>query len=416
MRSRMRWAASAALLSMVAACGGVATGGGGSSGGGQQKGGDVLIGASYPLTGIWAENGQNCVQGMQLAADEINAAGGIKALGGAKVKIVTADTSSNDPGQAKTVTAGLINDKKVSALVGSYLSSMTLTSVIAAEQGHIPMISQSFVDKLTNSGYKYLFQIAPKASSFGTATVKDLMAVFKDQGVPLKTIAIVDGDDASAKAQATAVADAAQKQGLQVAANVTYPDGLTDASAIVSQLAATHADAIVGGGALSDIALIIKGLRARGVMTPIANPGGGGTLTPQFGPTLGSLANGVMSTSAWNYDLKLPGVTAANAAYQKKYNQPMPQEAGESWVAVHALAAAMETTKSSDPQVIRDQLAKAEFTTGPQSAMPPGKLAFDSTGANKYVVPVLVQWQNGSLVTIYPSDVASAKPLPLHGG
>lgn len=399
----------ASATAMTAACtGGIATK---SDDEVADKGGPVLIGAPYPLTGIWAENGQNSVHGMKLAAQEINAAGGIKALGGAKIKIVSTDTSSEDPGQAKSVTDGMLNDQDISALVGSYLSSMTLTSVLAAEDAQVPMITQSYVDELTQSGYKYLFQIAPKASAFGSTTVADLIALSKAQGHPTQTIAVIDGDDASAKAQAASVVGAAKKQGLKVVADITYPDGLSDASSIVGKVAATKPDVIVAGGALADIALIIRGIRARGITAPIANPGGGGTLTPQFASTLGKYANGILSTSAWNYDLQLPGVAAATKEYQQQYNQPMPQEAGESWAAVYDIAAAIEKSGSKDPQAIRDALASMEFDSTPASAVPPGKVAFTASGANQFIKPILVQWQNGRLRTVYPSNVATTQIL-----
>lgn len=418
MTSRMAVASTACILTLVAACGGVATqdeaASSASSAG--ECGDEVTIGAPYPLSGVWAENGQNSLRGMELAAEEVNAAGGIKALDGAKVKIVSADTSSDNPGQAKAVTEGLLQSGDMSAVVGSYLSSMTLTTAIATETAKVPIITQSFVDDLTKKGYQYLFQIAPKASTFGTKTLENVSGVFKDQGRELKTVAIAGGDDASSKAQAEAVKAAAEAQGLQVPAVVIFPNGLTDAGPIVSQLARADADVIVIGSNLSDTALIIRGLRARGLTAPVAAPGGGGALTPQFTTTLGPAAEGVMASAAWNADLKLEGVAEVAKTYEQKHGVFMPQEAGESWAAVHQLAQLMEEGKTCAPQKLRDALAKAEFTEGPGAAVPPGKVAYDDTGANEFIEPILVQWQGGALRTIYPKDVAAVDALPLVGG
>ena len=94
----------------------------------------------------------------------------------------------------------------------------------------------------------------------------------------------------------------------------------------------------------------------------------------------------------------------------------MPQEAGESWVAVHQLAKLMEEGATCSPQALRDALAGAEFTSGPEAALPPGKVAYDEVGANQYITPILVQWQGGKLSTVFPLDVAAAPALPLTGG
>jgi branched-chain amino acid transport system substrate-binding protein len=348
---------------------------------------------------------------MKLAAHQINSHGGIKALGGAKIKIVTADTSSDNPAQAKSVTSRMLGGNNISALVGSYLSSMTLTSVVAAETGKVPMITQSYVNKLTESGYKYLFQIAPRASQFGKATVEDVIGAAKASGHPIKSVAIVDGNDASAKAQSAAVANEAKKRGLKVVANITYPDGLSSASSIVRKVSASNADVVIAGGALPDITLIIRGLRTHGVTTPVVNPGGGGTLTPKFASTLGKYANGVLSTSAWNSDLNLPGVKQTAKAYKNKYGVFMPQEAGESWAAVYDIKKAIKMAHSQKPQKIRNALAALDAKSGSASAVPPGRVAFTSNGANKYIKPILVQWQNGKLRTVGPSKVATTTVL-----
>src|SRR3954451_12140188 len=128
MRTRLTAVGAAGLLALLTACGG---GGTQDQSGGELKCGDAVnIGAPYPLSGVWAENGQNSLNGMLLAADEINAAGGIRALHGATISIVSGDTSSDNPGQAKTVTENMLQGNDMSAVVGSYLSSMTLTTVI----------------------------------------------------------------------------------------------------------------------------------------------------------------------------------------------------------------------------------------------------------------------------------------------
>lgn len=402
-------AVSGAALLIAACSSGSGSGTSGSGSGGSDA--TVVIGAPYPLSGTWAQNGINSLQGMELAAQQINAAGGLTGLNGAKIKIVSADTSSDNPGQARSVTEGLISNDHAAALVGSYLSSLTLATVVAANHDQVPLITQSFVNKLTSSGYKYIFQIPPTATALGNATVVDLVNVMKSTGQTVSTVTNINGNDASSVSQGAGFVAAAKANGLSVVGDVHYPDGLSSASAVVNKVLGQHPDAIGLAGALPDVSLIIKGLRQAGVTVPIISEGGGGALTNQFATTLGQYAQGMLATSAWNWDLPYPGVAAAEAAYKAKYHENMPQETGESWVAVYQIAQAINAAHSANPVTIRNQLAQAQFTSGPASAVYPGKVTYDPNGLNKYSTPMLVQWNGGILRTVYPSEVATAKVI-----
>jgi branched-chain amino acid transport system substrate-binding protein len=395
------------VVMLLSACGGVATQGEGASG---EEGGPVKIGAPFPLSGTWAENGQNNVQGMQLAVDEINNNGGIEALDGAQLEVVDVDTTSDDPSQAQSVTTRLIRDERVSALVGSYLSSLTLTTSTAAEQEGVPMVTQSFVDELTNRGYSNIFQLPPKSSVFGTDTVQYYVDIARAQGRPVESAAIFASNDAATKAQAEAVQAEAESQGIEVGAPVSYPPGIEDASAIINQIQSAEPDVIFAGGPVGDITLIIQGLRDRGIEAPVVGTGGTGFLIKGLAEGLGEQVNGVLSLSAWNEDMQLEGVAISDAseAYKQTYNEPfMPQEAGESYVAVYLIKEAIEQAQSSDPAAIRDALAQLSVESGPEAAMPPGQIAFDETGMNVYVSPIMIQWQDQVPKTVYPDEFAS---------
>jgi branched-chain amino acid transport system substrate-binding protein len=403
-------AATLAACSSSGSSGSAAGGGASASGGG--SGQTIVIGAPESITGPDALNGANCVKGMELAAQEINAAGGIKALGGAKVKIVSVDTSSTDPAQALSATQKLIQQNHPVALVGSYATAMTQESSRAAEEAGIPILTQSLASTLTTTGNKFLFQIPPNATDLGTTLMTDLEAVAKSQGASFQSLAIVTGNDASGQEENTAVTAAAKTAGIKVSASESYPVGLSDATSIVSALQGAKPSAIVIEGVLPDITLIMKQARSSGVTAQFVSPGGGGILTPQFLSSVGSsIANGTVAISPWNWDLQLPGVAAAAAAYDKEYNVSfMPVESGESWAGVQQIVAAINAAKSADPSKIRDALASTTFSSGPASAMPPGKVSYTSTGASA-AEPILLQWQNGKLQTIYPTSLATTKAL-----
>jgi branched-chain amino acid transport system substrate-binding protein len=371
-------------------------------------GGEITIGAPYPLTGVWAENGQNSLRGLRLAVDEINAAGGIHALGGTKLRVVSADTGSTDPSQAQTATTKLITTDHATAIVGCFLSSMSLTASTVAERQHVLFVTQSLIDQLVQRGYRYIFKLPAGTSQTGPAAVRAYLSIAKSQGSSPSSVGIFSSNDAASKAQSATLRTYAEQQGLKVTSYQLYTPGLTDATAIVTALAASHADVIFGAGSAADLTLIIKGLRGRDVHTPVVGSGGTGFLGADLGTSLGPNVNGILAISGWNDDLSLPGIQQAAQRYRATYREPfMPNEAGESWVAVHLVAAAIEKAASTDPAKVAAALRQAPFTTGEASSMPPGKVGFDATGANTAVTPIMIQWQGGRPRTVWPANVAA---------
>lgn len=372
-------------------------------------GGTIKIGAPYPLTGTWAENGRNSLRGMEIAAKEINENGGIKALGGAHLQIVSADTGSTDPSQAQTATMKLIDTDQVSAVVGSFLSSMSLTASTVAEQSRVPFVTQSLIDQLVTRGYQYTFKVPPHTSATGPAALHAYLDVAATSGKPAPTrVAIFTSNDAASKAQSDALRTEAEQRRLSVVAFEAYTPGLTDASAIVTSLAAARPEVIFGAGSVGDLTLIVQNLRNRGISTPIVGSGGTGFLGKGLVEGLKDRVNGISAISAWNDDLQMPGVAEAATRYRTQYGEPfMPNEAGESWVATHLVAAAMENAHSSAPEAVAHALHTTATTSGPSSSMPPGRVEFDSVGANSAVVPIMIQWQDGRPRTIWPAPVAT---------
>lgn len=369
-------------------------------------GGQVIkIGAPFPLTGPWAENGNNSLHGVQFAVDAINAAGGIKSMGGAKLQVVSGDVQ-NDAALAASVTRKLIEVDKVAALIGCYLSSFTLTASTEAEKGKVPMITNSFVDNLTTRGYKYLFQPPAKASMMGTAAVTYLKAAADGAGVKLTKAANISSDDANSQAQARTIGDLAGKNGIQQLYLDFFTAGLTDASSIVNKVKSSGADVLFIGGPTPDEILIVRTLRAMGWNKPVIGSGGGGIPTPAFGEALKQAADGVFGIVAWNWDMPYSGMKELNTAYTAKFKDPFtPQESGETYAFVNMISDALEATKSADPTKIRDYLSSTTFDKVPASLMPGGAVKFDETGFNIKAVSLMIEWKGGLPHGVWPADI-----------
>jgi branched-chain amino acid transport system substrate-binding protein len=361
----------------------------------------IKIGAPYPLTGPWAEGGQNSLNGMLLAVEEINNSGGIKALDGAKLEVISADTSA-DPNQSANATRRLIDDNVV-ALVGAYASALSLTATTEAEKAKVPMITQSFVDDLTERGYKYTFQIPPKSSSFGLNSIKYLSEMIEKNNLGITDVAFVANNDANSIQSIENGKKAAGDAGFNVVLEETFAPGITDATPVITRLRNEKPQLIFMAGVLQDQIMIIRSMRAQGIMTPVVGLGGGGFLGKGFAEALGEHSNNVFSLAAWNWDLKQDGVSDVNSRYTDKFNEPfIPQEAGESYIAVWLLKEAMEKAGSTDATKIRDQLATIDFSGKYGAMMVGNKVDFDEKGMNADVYPILIEWNNLLPHTVWP--------------
>lgn len=404
-QSRARWGAAVVVMGLaLSACGG---------GGGAGDGGDAIkIGLPHPLTGVWAEGGRNSVNGAVLAIEDINAAGGVKALQGARLEAVEADTSSADPGQAASVTRQLVQRERVTALIGSYVSALSLTATTEAEKAGTPMLTQAFTDELTARGYKNIFQLPPPSSKIGASTVPYVRDAFEASGAPLQKVAVVSSNDAALQAQAEGTAKAAATAGLDVVAKEFYPIDLTDASVLARQVVQAQPQLVFLGGPTSAAILVVRTLRSLGYGGPVVGLGGGGILNKGFAEALGDDVNGVLSMAAWNWDMPYEGVADVDKRFRERFDQPfMPQEAGESYTAVWALKEAMEKAGSSKPADVSKALRELELTSGGGSFMPGGKVRFDGTGLNPDTFPIMIQWQDGVPKAVWPERVQSAKPV-----
>ncbi len=149
---------------------------------------EVLIGHIHPLSGFLAFDGKELEDGLNLAVQEINAAGGIKSLGGAKLKVLAAD-SEGKPDVAIREVERLYKAGAV-AITGCYQSSVTLVATQIAEKFEVPfVISVAVADEVTTRGFRYTFRVQPNAEQMSQQTMENLAAIIKAAGSSARTIA-----------------------------------------------------------------------------------------------------------------------------------------------------------------------------------------------------------------------------------
>lgn len=365
----------------------------------------VNIGTILPLTGSTAQNGQNSLRGIELAVEDINNAGGIKSMGGAHLKLATADATSDPARAASAATNFLSKDQKLIALVGAYASGLTETVARVTERAKIPLLSTSFADTLTHQGYKYFFQLPAAASKMGKAQFDYGAQVAKANGAPIKYAAIVYANNAYGATQAASLKMQAEKSSVKVVVFEGYSPEITDANPVVAKIKASGADSIFSIAYVSDGVLLMRALKSSGNTLPMLG-GTGGYVTPDFVKALRSAVNGVFSITTSNPD----DYGAIGQAYLKKYGEFMPQEAHDNAAAVYVIAQALEEHPTTNPTELANTLHSGKFTQGAAASMPGGVVEFDSTGVNIHAEPMMVQWQNGNLVGVWPQALVKGKP------
>lgn len=362
----------------------------------------VKVGVILPLSGANAQFGVNSKQGIELVADEINANGGLKGLGGAKISLEIADSTST-PNNAATIAQRLIAENNCSAILGAFASSLTLAISEVTERRGVPLITMSYSDQLTGRGFKNVFQVTPKGSVIGKAQFKYAHDI---SGGIAKTnkIAIMYEDTAYGTSTAGGIRNAAKEAGVEIVMDEAYPLGITDVTPLINKLRASKAQVVFPVSYLNDSLLIVRSMRQQKINIPIVG-GSAGYVIPDFAKALGEYAEGVLSICSANYDLD----TNLTQRYRKRFSAFMVHEALEHAVSLDVLAQTINSIKSSKPEDISNALHSMNFTDGWAKAMTNGRVKFDETGLNTLSEPVMVQWQKNELVTVWPPKYAKGK-------
>lgn len=371
---------------------------------------EVNVGVVMPLSGANAQFGINSRNAIELVASEINASGGIKSLGGAKLNLIVADSTST-PTTAATVAQRMISQNSVVAVLGAFASSLTLAISEVTERRGIPLLTMSFSDILTERGFKNVFQVVSKGSTLGQAQFDHSVALAKASGETISKVAIMYEDTAYGTSQAQGLRKAAKDAGIEPVLDEAYPLGVTDVTPLINKLRGSGAQLVFPVSYLNDSILIVRTMRQQGLDVPTIG-GAAGYVIPDFRKALGDLSDGVLSIAPANYD-QTPEYTER---FRKRFGYFMVHEAIEHAALTGVLASALEIAKSTNPDALRAALLGNTFDQGWATVMTGGSVRFDATGHNKTAYPVMVQWQKDELVTVFPAEAAKGKAIwPKHG-
>lgn len=329
-----------------------AAGCGGSSGTSAGKG-NLVIAMVNPLSGDSATYGVSHKNGIELAREEINKAGGIK---GQQIEILFHD-DAGDPKQAAAGAQKFADQKNVMAIVGSCLSSNTLAMVPITDKAKLPhSVVSSSTPKLSGMS-KYFFRMAVQDAQVGIL-MGDLIA--KKLGA--KKVAILYPNNDYGKGLTAAIEDTLKQHGVTIVSNQAYLATDKDYSALLTGIKAQGVDALAVAGTYTDGGLITKQARELGLTIPIV--GGTGFYSPKFVEIAGKAAEGAIFLGAFVASNPDPAVQSFVKKYKEKYNMEPDTFAALGYDQMYVLAEAMKKAAEKGAitrENIRDAMAQTNY-------------------------------------------------------
>ena len=384
---------------------------------------EIRIGAVYPLTGNLASTGLDCLHGAELAVDIINGkypdlslplakTAGLPNLGGAKIKLITADTKG-EPRNGQAEAERLVTQEKVVGMIGAYQSAVTKTASQATERLRIPYVcSDSSSPTLTERGLKYFFRVSPHDAGFARDQLQFLKDIEKARGVKIRTIAVLYENTEFGSNVGKQVLALAPEYGFKVVADISYTANATDVTSEVGRLIRANPDVLMHASYITDAILFTKtfkemGFHPKGLLTFA------GYIEPGYLPAVKADANGIIVRSTFALDLakSKPLVAKVNALFKKKYGIDMSENAARSFAAPFVIADAMNRARTTEAEAVVKALLATNIP-GSEMIYPWKGIQFDpKSHQNIHARGILVQIQNQNYVTVWPFDSAAAKVI-----
>jgi branched-chain amino acid transport system substrate-binding protein len=362
----------------------------------------IKIGASMSVTGTYAKPGSYQKEGYDVCIDELNAKGGLL---GRKVELVIYDDQSQ-PATAVKLYEKLITEDKVDAVMGPYSSAVSEAVANVTEKYKKVMVAPlAATTSIFKKGRKYIFMVITPAENY----LDGLIDMAAKRG--LKTVAIINEDTLFPKASAAGTAEAAKKRGMQVVLQEAYPKGNTDFSALLVKIKAANPDVIAAGTYFDDAVAITRQMKELNVNPKMFGLTVGGDL-PEFHDLLKQNAEYVYGSTQWDETLPYPGQKEFLAAYTKKFKHEPSYHAAAGYAGCLIYGEAVKRAGTLDADKVREQLLKMEIKTAF------GDYKVDADGFQVAHKMVMLQWQDGKRVVVWPDDLAGGKaryPTPEWG-
>jgi branched-chain amino acid transport system substrate-binding protein len=315
----------------------------------------VKIGFMGALTGDVAMFGKPTLEGMKMAAEEVNAAGGIN---GKKIEIVEAD-NRGDKQEGASVAQKLISRDNVVAILGDPTTGISKVVAPIAQKAQVVLLSAG----ATGPGLVEIGDFIYRNTLLDSVAIPACIDYFANT-LKFKKVAVItsDNNDYSVGFSQT-FRDAAKGKGIEIVADEKVKDGDKDFSAQITNIKAKNPDVIFYSGYYTEGALIMKEARKQGLKANMF--GGDGLFSPEFIKLGGSAVEGSMCALGFSPEQASPETAKFIESFKKKFNGALPGLFdAQGYDGVMMLADAMKRANSTDPKVFKTALGQTKNFKG----------------------------------------------------
>ena len=368
----------------------------------------LRIGASFSNTGTYAELGQMVHRGYQLCVKHANDKGGIL---GRKIEFTVEDDQS-DTAKSVAIYERLLVQAKVDAVFSPFSAPITDAMAEVTEKHRKPLVACCMAaTSLYRKGRKFLFMFLSRAEVY----LEGLIDVAAKRG--LKTIAVIYEDTPFPTAIAQGGLELAKKRGIQAVGAEAYPRNTADFSAILTKIKAANPDVVAAATYFEDSVAITRQMRVLDInprmLAVTVGPG-----LPKFYEQLGRAAEFVYGPAQWQPELvtlragglvpiarQYPGAREFVESYRKEFpGADFSYHTAQGYGACQILLEGIRRAGSLDGEKVRDAILKMDLHTVF------GRFKVDKDGVQVAHKMVMLQWQDGKTVVVWPEELAPGKP------
>jgi branched-chain amino acid transport system substrate-binding protein len=357
--------------------------------------GHIKIGVVTPLSGTYTPIGEQVKMGLDLAAREINAAGGIN---GRKINLIYEDEEAN-PAVATQKAEKLFQVEKVDFLTGTVNSGSTLAVGQVAERNNkLIATSVSFADSITGDKCSpNVFRVNARAGMQSAA-----LAAWVDKEIPKANIFFIGPDYEMGRSTVSAFKRASTEKGAKDVGEVFAPLDNKDYSPYFGQVRAAKPNVIYTSVAGNDTVRLFSQMEEYGVNKGVTLVGASGTVTSQNMGAIGKSANGFVTGVGYSPKLDNPANKKFVADFQKAYNKLPDLYGADSYGLLYFYKAAVEKAKSTETDKVRTAMDDLSWQT-PQGTK---KMRAGDHQAMQDMFAVRVENGEFNIVGRVPSDQA----------
>ncbi len=373
---------------------------------------DVKIAMLVPLSGPWARQGILEQMGARMAIADINNAGGIKALGGAKLSLIEYDTGDSAEKAKDAAQRMIAQEPDLVGGFGCWLSTFTLAATEVTERAELPWLTLSYSDAITGRGYKYVFQSSPTADAQAEAVVPMVVDMAeKASGKRPTKVAIIGDNTAASVSFMKPIRDHVMKNlDLTLIADEVYTPPLTDATTIIQHVRSGRPDFVMfqSTNVPDDKLLVDKFAEMNLRSDRLPKIGSGGhwcvpELLKVAGPE--NLDGVLVGLANW------PGkaVEDVSRRFVEQTKEPwFGHDSIFAYVHVMILKAAVERAGVAERHKVMQAIRELDMTDGPALFFPDRTLKYDEKGRRVGAKLCIVQWQSGRPVAVHPDSIAAS--------